>query len=147
LRNIRKDGAATPREGRSRLRCKPLLLGKKYRRGEPYGKTVPGEEAPANYVPAAAVIRRGRALSGFIGRKAHAGGMQPWCVESPGSPGRGHAIRAFLRQTVGRGTGRVGVKSADTVRNTRGEGGDLGLRSGRETVLTLRCESVGSERN
>ena len=37
-------------------------------------RTVPEEEAPANYVPAAAVIRRGRALSGFIGRKAHAGG-------------------------------------------------------------------------
>ncbi len=31
--------------------------------------TVPPEEAPANYVPAAAVTRRGRALSGFIGRK------------------------------------------------------------------------------
>jgi len=27
------------------------------------------EEAPANFVPAAAVIRRGRALSGMIGRK------------------------------------------------------------------------------
>ena len=37
-------------------------------------RTVPEEEAPANYVPAAAVIRRGRALSGFIGRKAPAGG-------------------------------------------------------------------------
>ena len=36
--------------------------------------TVPPEEAPANYVPAAAVIRRGLALSGFTGRKAHAGG-------------------------------------------------------------------------
>jgi hypothetical protein len=36
--------------------------------------TVPHEEAPANYVPAAAVIRRGRALSGIIGRKARAGG-------------------------------------------------------------------------
>ena len=36
--------------------------------------TVPKEEAPANYVPAAAVIRRGRALSGFIGRKGYAGG-------------------------------------------------------------------------
>jgi hypothetical protein len=32
-------------------------------------KTVPTEEAPANYVPAAAVTRRGQALSGFIGRK------------------------------------------------------------------------------
>jgi hypothetical protein len=38
-------------------------------------RTVPEEEAPANYVPAAAVIRRGQALSGFIGRKAHAGGL------------------------------------------------------------------------
>ena len=37
-------------------------------------RTVPEESAPANYVPAAAVIRRGRALSGVTGRKAHAGG-------------------------------------------------------------------------
>jgi hypothetical protein len=37
-------------------------------------RTVPGEQAPANYVPAAAVIRRGRALSGVTGRKAPAGG-------------------------------------------------------------------------
>jgi hypothetical protein len=36
--------------------------------------TVPAEEAPANYVPAAAVIRRERALSGFIGRKELVGG-------------------------------------------------------------------------
>src|SRR5712671_6425885 len=38
-------------------------------------RTVPEEEAPANYVPAAAVIRRGRALSGVTGRKGHAGGQ------------------------------------------------------------------------
>jgi hypothetical protein len=37
--------------------------------------TVPHEKAPANYVPAAAVIRRGQALSGIIGRKARAGGL------------------------------------------------------------------------
>ena len=36
--------------------------------------TVPDQEAPANYVPAAAVIRRGQALSGFTGRKGSAGG-------------------------------------------------------------------------
>ena len=36
--------------------------------------TVPVEEAPANYVPAAAVIRRGRALSGFTGCKGRVGG-------------------------------------------------------------------------
>jgi hypothetical protein len=49
--------------------------------------TVPEKKAPANYVPAAAVIRRGQALSGIIGRKARAGGYvslvynlraQPW---------------------------------------------------------------------
>src|SRR6516162_11512886 len=38
-------------------------------------RTVPEESASANYVPAAAVIRRGQALSGFIGRKARAGGL------------------------------------------------------------------------
>ena len=36
--------------------------------------TVPLEEAPANSVPAAAVIRRGQALFGIIGRKAYVGG-------------------------------------------------------------------------
>ena len=37
--------------------------------------TVPKEEATANYVPAAAVIRRWRALSGIIGRKECVGGL------------------------------------------------------------------------
>ena len=36
--------------------------------------TVPPQEGPANYEPAAAGIRRGRALSGFIGRKELVGG-------------------------------------------------------------------------
>ena len=36
--------------------------------------TVLREKATANYVPAAAVIRRWRALSGIIGRKEGAGG-------------------------------------------------------------------------
>ena len=35
---------------------------------------VPYQKAPANYVPAAAVIRRGQALSGIIGCKACVGG-------------------------------------------------------------------------
>ena len=38
-------------------------------------RTVLEEEAPANYVPAAAVIRRGRALSGVTGRKGRVGGL------------------------------------------------------------------------
>ena len=37
-------------------------------------KTVPEEEATANYVPAAAVIRRWQALSGFTGCKGRVGG-------------------------------------------------------------------------
>ena len=40
--------------------------------------TVPEEEAPANYVPAAAVIRRGQALSGIIGRKECVGSQLTW---------------------------------------------------------------------
>jgi hypothetical protein len=36
--------------------------------------TVPGEEAAANYVPAAAVIRRQQALFGITGRKECVGG-------------------------------------------------------------------------
>ena len=43
--------------------------------GNEHSVTVPYQKAPANYVPAAAVIRRGRALSGFIGRKACVGGL------------------------------------------------------------------------
>ena len=45
---------------------------KPYRQGR--SKTVPGEKAPANYVPAAAVIRRGQALSGFTGCKGSVDG-------------------------------------------------------------------------
>ena len=37
--------------------------------------TVPDQKATANYVPAAAVIRRWQALSGFTGRKGRVGGL------------------------------------------------------------------------
>ena len=40
--------------------------------------TVPPEEAPANSVPAAAVIRRVQALIGITGRKARVGCMASW---------------------------------------------------------------------
>ncbi len=39
-----------------------------------HGLTVPPEEAPANSVPAAAVIRGELALSGITGRKGRVGG-------------------------------------------------------------------------
>ena len=73
LHNGGNPDAATPREGRRFSDCKPLSKGKKK-------MTVPLEEAPANYVPAAAVIRREQALSGFTGCKGCVGGFasQMW---------------------------------------------------------------------
>ncbi len=68
LGNGRKPDPATLREGRRFSDCKPLSSGTKE-------VTVPEEEAPANYVPAAAVIRRGQALSGMTGRKGRVGGL------------------------------------------------------------------------
>ena len=46
-------------------------------------RTVPKEEAPANYVPAAAVIRRERALSGITGCKGSVGGAASWVLNLP----------------------------------------------------------------
>ena len=57
-RRVREDGP---------LDCKPLFLVKKQ-------MTVAKEEATANYVPAAAVIRRWQALSGITGCKGSVGG-------------------------------------------------------------------------
>ena len=50
-------------------------MGRTAKIGNDFRVTVPYQKAPANYVPAAAVIRRERALSGFIGRKASADGL------------------------------------------------------------------------
>src|SRR5690349_14533106 len=70
LRGVNPAGAAgaTARGGRRSSGCKLLFLGTRTVR------TVPEEEASANYVAAAAVIRRRRALSGVTGRKGCAGG-------------------------------------------------------------------------
>ena len=67
LGNGRKPDPATPREGRRSSDRKLLSLVKIM--------TVAEKEAPANYVPEAAVIRRGKALSGMIGRKGRVGGL------------------------------------------------------------------------
>ena len=50
-------------------------MGRTAKLGNEFGVTVPYQKAPANYVPAAAVIRREQALSGFIGRKGCVGGL------------------------------------------------------------------------
>ena len=45
------------------------------RGGNALPMTLGNEQAPANYVPAAAVTRKGRALFGIIGRKGRVGGL------------------------------------------------------------------------
>ena len=63
------------RVGEEGLRVvKPFRPGRNRHLEYGWWMTVPEEEAPANYVPAAAVIRRVRALIGITGRKACAGG-------------------------------------------------------------------------
>ncbi len=59
---------------RRRVRDEGLRIVNSFSRDEAK-VTVPAKEAPANYVPAAAVIRRVQALSGFIGRKELVGGL------------------------------------------------------------------------
>ncbi len=53
---------------------KPCQRGRNVRGVTALYLTVPAEEVPANSVPAAAVIRGGRALFGFTGRKGRVGG-------------------------------------------------------------------------
>ena len=54
---------------------KLCCIGKTIRFGNEPKVMVLYQKAPSNYVPAAAVIRRWRALSGFIGRKGCVGGL------------------------------------------------------------------------
>ncbi len=54
------------------MSCKLLLVGNKRGLVSPV-LYVPSEKGPANSVPAAAVIRKVRALSGFIGFKGSVG--------------------------------------------------------------------------
>src|SRR5690606_24630011 len=72
--------------------------GRRSRGGNGLGMTVPPEEAPANSVPAAAVIRRVRALFGIIGRKARVGGSVSLTVKARGSTSGGQEILPGWRQ-------------------------------------------------
>ena len=84
--------------------------------------TVPKEQAPANYVPAAAVIHRGRALSGMTGRKGCVGGLISWKCNTQG------LTRVLLPKlsdlSVGEDSGipSVAVECVDIRRNISGEG-------------------------
>ena len=79
LHNGGNPDAATPREWWRPSGCKALSSGTIM--------TVPEEEATANYVPAAAVIRRWRALSGFTGRKGSVGGLLSEMWNTQAQPG------------------------------------------------------------
>ena len=76
LRNGRKPDGATPREREGPRVVKLCCRGRGQGGGNAFLWTVPDKEAAANYVPAAAVTRRRRALSGIIGRKGSAGGRE-----------------------------------------------------------------------
>ena len=118
--------------------CKPLLSGSKSRTCP--SVRVPEEKASANSVPAAAVIRRMRALSGFIGFKGCAGGL----LSQRSKPG------AQPRPAVETGS----LELERSMRNARCSGemhryrAELRLRRQHAgSTLTLRHESVGIEQD
>ena len=125
---------------RRRVRDEGLRVVNRFQQGRGREVTVPAEEAPANYVPAAAVIRRGRALSGMIGRKARAGGR------SSGTSNPGAQPRAGSR--TGRlecGRGERNSKCSGEMRRYLEEHRWRRQLSG--PSLTLRRESRGSEQD
>ena len=88
--------------------------------------TVAGEEAPANSVPAAAVIRRGLTLFGITGRKARVGGsIRQLRVKSWSSTPELPSILLILSSEEVSGIPSVEVKFVDIRKNISGEGDSL----------------------
>ena len=102
--------------------------------------TVPLKEAPANYVPAAAVIRRGQALSGFIGHKERVGGFLSQMLNP-----LAQLKIAFETKKLEFNRGKRNSRCSGEMRRYREEH-QLRRRLSR-LILTLRYESVGSERD
>ena len=125
---------------RRRVREEGPRVVNRFQQGRGREVTVPAEEAPANYVPAAAVIRRGRALSGFIGRKALVGG--PSGRESkPGAQPRPAPDTGGLESR----RGGLNSECSGGMRRYSEEHRWRRRTSGR--ALTLRSESWGSEQD
>ena len=103
--------------------------------------TVPSKETPANSVPAAAVIRRGLALFGITGRKAHVGGSESQGVKSQGS------TLELPPETPGLEfeRGEWNSKCRGEIRRYLEEHQWRRRLTG--SILTLRCESVGSKQD
>ncbi len=102
--------------------------------------TVPTEEAPANSVPAAAVIRRGLALFGITGRKAHVGGLKVR-GEIPGL----NLGTAFETPGLEVERGEWNSECRGEIRRYSEEHQWRRRLTG--SILTLRCESVGSKQD
>ncbi len=102
--------------------------------------TVPAEEAAANYVPAAAVIRRQRALFGITGRKECVGG-----VVSLGEISRLNWEGAPKTARLEYGRGKRNSWCSGEMRRYQEE--HLRCRRLSGPLLTLRHESVGSKQD
>ena len=86
--------------------------------------TVAGEEAPANSVPAAAVIRRGLTLFGITGRKARVGGLEVEGEIPELNSGTAFNTTNLEFEEVS-GIPSVEVKFVDIRKNISGEGDSL----------------------
>ena len=73
-------------------------------------------------MPAAAVIQRVQALSGFIGRKAFRRPQEKLFFKYHGSTGKREIILFCLNYGGASGTDGVVVKYVDIIRNSKGEG-------------------------
>ena len=76
-------------------------------------------------MPAAAVIQRVQALSGFIGRKAFRRRLGKLSFKDHGSTGGREVILLDLKYGGASGTDGVVVKYVDIIRNSKGEGRKL----------------------
>ena len=76
-------------------------------------------------MPAAAVIQRVQALSGFIGRKAFRRWVNKLSFKDHGSTGGREVILLVLKYGGASGTDGVVVKYVDIIRNSEGEGRKL----------------------
>ena len=83
------------------------------------------EEATANYVPAAAVIRRWQALFGITGHKGSVGGLVSRFVKALGLTEELHPILLGLSVEEESGIPGGAVKCVDIRRNASGESGSL----------------------
>ena len=102
--------------------------------------TVPLEKAPANFVPAAAVIRGVRTLFGMIGRKGCAGGILSQLLNS--RPNRGSAVDTGVLED---GREKWNSRSSGKMRRSREE--HRWRRQLLGPFLTLMHESVGSKQD